>query len=166
MNSVLQQPSDSPIPCDCRERRSCATPRRLLERARRALIQEAGSNLVETALVLPVYFLLIFGLISFSLILFAYCNASYASRAGARYAATHSSTSLLPCTSATISGLVGPYLWGAPAGGVSITTTWTPSNTIGSTATVNVSMTYTSGMPYLNWNGVVVSTKSQQVIVH
>lgn len=127
---------------------------------------EGGSNLIETALVLPVYFLLVFSLMSFAIILFAYCNANFAAMTAARYAATHSSTSLLPCTLSTIQGIVTPFLWGAPSGGATVTAAWSPSNTIGSTVTVRVSMTYTTAMPYTNLRGLVVTTNAQEVIVH
>ena len=140
--------------------------RRVDSRGRALLEEELASNLIETALVLPLYFLLVFGLMSFAIILFAYGNASYASRLGARFASTHSSTSLLPCTASSIQNLVAPYLWGAPAGTPAATVLWSPSNTIGSTVTITVKMTYTTGMPYTSFKGVVVTAAAQQVIVH
>ena len=133
---------------------------------KRFLSQEGASNVLEAALVLPVYLMLVFSFTSYAIVLFAYCNACYASKAGARYASTHSGTSLLPCTAASIQSLVTPFLWGAPAGGATVTTTWSAGNTIGSIVTVNVSMTYKTGMPYTNFTGMVVSTSAQQVVVH
>ena len=130
------------------------------------LYEERGSNLVEAAMVLPAYFLFIIGLFSFSIVLFAYANASFASAAAARYAAMHSATSLLPCTSSTVQNLVIPYLWGAPSSGAVVSTSWTPSNSIGSTVLVNVKMTYTTGLPYAGLKGLVVSASAQEIIIH
>jgi Flp pilus assembly protein TadG len=130
------------------------------------LREESGSDLVETALVLPLYLMLIFGITSFALLFFAYCNATFASRTAVRYAVVHSSTSLAPCNAATLQGIVNPLLWGAPSGGVVVTPVWNPSNTIGNVVSVTVSMTYTHGLPYINLSGLVVQVTSQGVILH
>ena len=132
-----------------------------------ALIREdSGSNLVETALVLPMFFMLVFSVISFALLFFAYCNATYAARTGVRYAVVHSSTSLAPCDATSLQGIVTPLLWGAPSGGVVVTPLWSSGNTIGNVVSITVKMTYTNGLPYLNLNGLVVQVSSQGVILH
>jgi Flp pilus assembly protein TadG len=128
--------------------------------------EETGSDLVETALVLPLYLMLIFGITSFAILFFAYCNATYASRTAVRYAVVHSSTSLAPCNAATLQSIVNPLLWGAPSGGVVVTSQWNPSNTIGNVVSVTVQMTYTHGLPYISPNGLVVQVTSQGVILH
>jgi Flp pilus assembly protein TadG len=78
---------------------------------------ERGSELVELAVILPVFFLLLFGLFNFSIVLFGYSNATYATRAATRYAALHSSTSLVPSTTASIQSYATQFLFAAPAGG-------------------------------------------------
>lgn len=135
-------------------------------RARLFAYEETGANLVETALVLPVYFLVIFVFMSFSIVLFAYCNASYASRIAVRYAVVHSATSATPCTTSAIQSIVLPYLWGAPSGGVGIVPQWTPSNSVGSVVSVKVTLTYSTGMPYGYLNNMVATASAQGVIVH
>jgi Flp pilus assembly protein TadG len=132
-----------------------------------ALIREdSGSNLVETAIVLPMFFRLVFSIVSFALLFFAYCNATYAARTGVRYAVVHSSTSLAPCDAASVQGIVTSLLWGAPIGGVMVTPQWSAGNTIGIVVSVTVQMTYTNGLPYLNLNGLVLRVASQGVILH
>lgn len=133
---------------------------------RELLREETGSDLVETALVLPLYLMLIFGITSFAILFFAYCNATFASRAAVRYAVVHSSTSLAPCNAAILQGIVNPLLWGAPSGGVVVTPLWNLSNTIGSTVSVTIQMTYTHGLPYVSLSGLVVQVTSQGVILH
>ena len=131
-----------------------------------ALSEEAGSNLVETALVLPLYLMLVFGITSFAILFFAYCNATYATRTAVRYAVVHSSTSLAPCNAAILQAIVNPLLWGAPSGGVVVTPAWTSGNTIDNPVSVTVQMTYTTGLPYANLTGLVVKVTSQGTILH
>jgi Flp pilus assembly protein TadG len=129
------------------------------------LSEETGSELVELAVVLPIYFLLVFGILGFAIVLFAYCNATYAARTAVRYAMVHSSTSLAPCTTTTLQNIVNPLLWGAPSGGTVVT----PANAgapIGSVVSVTVKMTYTTGFPYTNLAGLVLNVTSQGVILH
>lgn len=104
--------------------------------------------MVEYALVLGLFIMVVFGIVQFSLILFGYNNATYASRIAMRYAVVHGSTSSTPCTSPTISGIVTPLLWGAPSGGYTVTTTWTPNNTPGSTVSINVTIQYFPTLPF------------------
>ena len=100
------------------------------------LEEDRGGAAIEMAVVLPVFFILLFGLFSFAIILFGYGNATYASRAGSRFASLHSATSLSPCTASSVQSFVMPFLWAAPSGGVTVATTWSPSNTVGSTVNV------------------------------
>jgi Flp pilus assembly protein TadG len=130
------------------------------------LREETGSELVENALVLPLYLMLIFGITSFAILFFAYGNATFASRTAVRYAVVHSSTSLAPCNAAILQNIVNPLLWGAPSGGVVVTSLWNSSNTIGNVVSVTVQMTYTHGLPYINLSGLVVQVTSQGVILH
>lgn len=124
-----------------------------------------GSVLVETALVLPFYFLIVFGLISFAMIFFSYCSATYAAKAAVRYAAVHSATTLSPCTSSTIQTIVTANLWAAPAGGVTITSQWSPGNSIGSVVSVTIKLNYGANMPFVNLSNFVGTASSQGYIV-
>jgi Flp pilus assembly protein TadG len=128
------------------------------------LKDDAGSDLVEIALVLPVFFILIFGIMNFAIVLFAYCNATFAARNAVRYAVVHSSTSLSPCTATTLQNIVNPYLWGAPSGGTVVTPAWNASNTIGNVVSVTVQMTYKNPFPYIS--PLVITVTSQGVILH
>jgi len=121
--------------------------------------------LLETALVLPVFFLLLFGLFYFSIALFGFCNATYASRAAARYASLHSSTSLSPCTTASVQSVVAPYLAVTPAATSTVTTVWTASNTIGSTVSVSVTLVYSVGIPFSKLNAITVGSTAQRTII-
>jgi Flp pilus assembly protein TadG len=73
---------------------------------RRIFRERDGQAVVETALVMPVFILLTFGLFECGMALMSYVNATYAIRMGARYASVHSQTSLSPATTAQIQNIV------------------------------------------------------------
>ena len=127
---------------------------------------EGGANLIEMAIVLPVYFLLVFTLISFAIVLFAYGNATFAGKSAVRYAVVHGALSVTPCSATDLQNIVTPYLWGAPPGGVTVTSQWSPSNAVGSTVSVTVQLAYSTGLPYGYLNNLVVSTTAEGIILH
>jgi len=129
------------------------------------LNDRSGQALIEMAVVLPVFFLLLFGLFSFSIILFGYGNASFACRLGARYASLHSSTSLAPCSSSSITSLVTPYLWAGAQNQVTVATNWSPGNTVGSTVSVSVTIVYPTGIPFSALTQVKVGSTAQRTIM-
>jgi hypothetical protein len=91
--------------------------------------------------------MMVYGFIQFSLILFGFNNATYASRIAVRYAVVHGSTATYTCTSTDISNIITPLLWGAPSGHTTVTTTWSPNNTPGSTVTISIGIQYTPSLP-------------------
>lgn len=68
--------------------------------------REDGSTLVEVAIVLPTFFLLLFGFFNIMFVLFGFCDANYAANVGARYASLHSSTSANPATVASVKAVI------------------------------------------------------------
>jgi Flp pilus assembly protein TadG len=108
---------------------------------------EKGSALVEYAMVMSIFLMIVFGFVQMSILLFAFNNATYASRVAVRYAVVHGSTATYKCTATDISNLITPLLWGAPSGGTTISTTWSPNNTPGSTITIKISLQLTPTLP-------------------
>ncbi len=121
--------------------------------------------MVEGALVLGLFMMVVIAITQFSLILFGYNNATYASRVAMRYAIVHGSTSSSPCSAATISSIITPLLWGAPQGGYTIATTWNPNNTPGSTISINVSINYAPMLPYTIQRTFTVGTTTYGTIM-
>ena len=126
---------------------------------------EEGSALLELALVMPVFLLVIFGILQCTLALFAYCNISYASHAAVRYASLHSSSSIAPATSSSVRAIVDPFVWCAPASAVTVTTTWSPSNSVGSTAQVQVQVNLPLAIPFSEVQGFAIQTVTKRLIV-
>jgi hypothetical protein len=87
--------------------------RRRLIGARR---EESGATLIEMAVVLPTFFLLLFGFFNIAIALFGYCDASYAANVAARYASLHSLTSSSPATVASVKAVITASLY-IPGGG-------------------------------------------------
>lgn len=125
---------------------------------------ELGSTVLETAFVLIPFLLLLFGLFSFSIVLFGYCNATFSSRAAVRYASVHSSTSLAPCTIASVTAVITPYLAVTPGATITVTPAWPSGNTVGSTVTVSVKLVYSMGIPFTTLKTVTVGSTAQRTI--
>jgi len=131
----------------------------------RRLDLEEGSALLELALVMPVFLLLILGTLQCTLSLFAYCNITYASHAAARYASLHSSGSIAPATSVSVGKMIAPYVWCAPAKDVFVMAIWSPSNSIGSTVTVQVQMKLPFAIPFTGDQGFAIQSLARRLIV-
>jgi Flp pilus assembly protein TadG len=127
--------------------------------------KQEGGAMIEYALVLSLYFILIYGFVQFCLILFGFNNATYASRIALRYAIIHGSTATYSCTATDISNIVKPLLWGAPAGGATVTTTWSPSNTPGSTVSIKVAIQYLPKIPFFPSNLITAGTTASGTIL-
>ncbi len=123
-----------------------------------------GTTMIEMAVVLPTFCLLLAGFFEFSIVLFGYSNATFAARAGARLASVSSSSSVLPCNATVMQTLVNSYLYAAPSGGVTTTTTWTPGNIVGGTVNVTVKIVYPIGVPLLNLTQITVGSSAQRTI--
>jgi Flp pilus assembly protein TadG len=122
--------------------------------------------MLEMAVVLPTFFLLLFGLIEFGVILFGYCSATFACQTAARYASVHSSTSLAPCSASSVAAITATQIF-APSSYpvVGVHTTWPTGNTVGNPVNVTVTLYYPAGLPVLSTAMVTLSTSSQRIIV-
>ncbi len=133
----------------------------------RCLRSEAGSELIEMALVLPVLLVMIFGFINFTMIMFGIGNMTCGARAALRYACLHSSTSMAPATTASITSIINPYLFKYPSNTQSIAITYTNAglNTIGSPVKIVVTVTYTITVPGYTYSGLKVASNTTGIIV-
>ncbi len=127
---------------------------------------ENGSSTLELAFVMPLYVLLVFGLVSAALLFFVYSNITYASRAAARYAAVRSVATATPCSQADINTIVQAAVPILNGGQLTSPATWTPGNTVGGTVTVNVRVAYAAGLPFLSNSGVTLSSTAVATIIH
>ena len=80
--------------------------------------RERGQGLTEFAIVLPVFLLIIFGIIDLGRVVWALDNLANAAREGAHYASIHGNSKFVTCPT-------GPSLAGSPAAGCSA---WSPDS--------------------------------------
>jgi len=120
--------------------------------------------LIEMAIVLPVFFLLLAGIFTFSMVLFGRGNVICAANAAARYAAVHSATAVVPSTIASVTAYAQSFLIGAPSGGSSVQVTYSAGNTVGGNVTVVVTTTYSAAIPFYGAHPLAVSASAQQII--
>jgi len=133
--------------------------------SQRRLNRQRGTAMVEYAFALSIFFMLVYGFVQFAFILFGFNNATYASRIAVRYAVVHGSTATYTCTATDISNIITPLLWGAPTGGATIVTTWSPNNTPGSTVSVKVAVQYTPKLPFFPSKLFTVGTTAYGTIL-
>lgn len=122
-----------------------------------SLRREQGNSLIETALVLPIVFLMTFGFIDFSLIIFGMGNTNFASRAALRYATLHSSTSYSPTTQQDLNGIVGGYILKFPANTWSVVPSYSTGNVVGSGVYITVTISYNVNIFGHIYNGISYS---------
>jgi Flp pilus assembly protein TadG len=139
--------------------------RAMIPISQRRRVAQNGSAMVEYALVISLFFMLVYGFVQFCLILFVYNNATYASRVAIRYAVVHGSTATYTCTASDISNIITPLLWGTPSGGATIVTTWSPNNTPGSTVSIKVGVQYIPKLPFFPTKTFVVGTTAYGTIL-
>lgn len=147
-----------------------------------------GQALVEFALVVPFFFLLLFGIIEAGRFIFYYESLSHATREGARYAIVNGANTLgcpsgpaAPGTSAcdtsgaNVVARVRQAALGVPSGGITVNRCWwytacdygthgDGDNARGATVTVSASFTYSTLLPLVPLPPITVNAESTLVI--
>src|SRR6266478_703641 len=99
---------------------------------------QRGSVIVESALCLPTFLIVVFAVMDFSRAVSAYNILAGAAREGTRYAAVHGKYSGVEASSSDVSNSVKKWALGLNPQSVTTTTTWTPDKKPGSTVKVQV----------------------------
>ncbi len=133
---------------------------------RRRLASEDGGAVLEVALVMPVFLLMVVGAMQFAIVLFGYCSGSLAVRNAARYASVHSGTSLSPATTATVQQAITPWLWmGSVLGAPVVAVSWPSGNTIGAPVRISLTQTYSTLLPFASKPQLAISCSASRLIV-
>lgn len=101
-----------------------------------------GSTMLEGALVMLTFVLLLVGAMDFGRLGFTYNSVTYAAHQAARFAATNGSSSGHAATVATIQANADNNLPGLSAANLTVSVTWTPNNSPGSQVQVIVSYAF------------------------
>lgn len=125
-------------------------------------INRRGSYVVEFVLLLPVFLVLTIGTIDFGRAIYAYTTVAYAARQGTRYASVRGASSISPASASAVAAYVKDQVVGVD---ISVTTTWNPDNSRGSSVQVVVTTTFTPITPYINRSPINLSATSASVII-
>src|ERR1700733_2532396 len=98
-----------------------------------------GSTMLEGALVMTTFVILLIGSMDFGRLGFTYNSVTYAAHQAARFASTNGSASGHAATVANIQTNADNNLIGLSATGLTVAVTWTPNNNPGSQVQVAVS---------------------------
>lgn len=109
--------------------------------------RDSGQGLVEFALIAPIFFIVVLGLIDGTRAIFAYNTLANASREGARYGIVHGGSSVSPVgpgvNEAALTGYVQKYMQAFAPSDVAVTPTWpTGSNAVGGKVKVDITYQY------------------------
>jgi len=119
-----------------------------------------GSNILESALVLNAFLLILFGMVEFGMSVYTLNFVKYAARDASRYASVRGSTSTSPATNATITSFVKNQAAAINAANITVTTTWSPNNQPGSTVQVRVACNYSPLLTIVSPNSYVIYGRS------
>jgi Flp pilus assembly protein TadG len=130
-----------------------------LRRVRRLLRGERGSQIMEVALVAPLFFMLMFGITEFGRAIWLFGSISHAAREGTRYAIVRGGESGRAATEDEIQTFVRNVIGLSDA---QVTTTWDPDNMPGSVVEVTVQLPFDPIFPVMP--SVPLSSTSRLVI--
>lgn len=127
---------------------------------------EDGGEILEIALVMPVFLMFTFGLLQMLLFLYCYVAATYGSRAALRYAAQHGAASITPCVASDLQAIVRSYASVLPASSVVVTPTWaSAAHTVGTLVTIQVSLSYSTSLTISGFSNLAVTTTASGYIL-
>lgn len=129
--------------------------------------REAGQAMVENAILSIVFFTLLLFVVDGGRILWNYVTVADAARIGARYAVVHGSKSTAPVGPGNYTALVQNVrsaIVGLTTANLTVTATWTPNNSPGSSVTVDV--TYlVQPITGIFWRGQTLTLRARSVMV-
>jgi len=111
--------------------------------------REAGNAMLEGALVMTIFLMIMFGIIDFSRAVFAYNSVEFASREGARWASVRGTQSGQEATAEQVRAFVFTQLVGMNANDTTVAVNWNNGKTPGSFVTVTVNHTFQPVAPFV-----------------
>ena len=123
-----------------------------------------GNALVESALVLWPFLLLVFGLIQIGFIIWSNNTLAYAVDAGVRYASLNGARSSTPATETSIRQSVIDNATGLNPAILTVNVVWTPSNRPGNTVSVTASYPVQTMISTV-WTQSFALTASSQLLI-
>lgn len=123
---------------------------------------ERGSSLLEGALCLTAFLMIVFGTIDFGRMIFAYNFVAYGAREGTRYAAVHGITN--PVDGPAVTTFVSNEAVALDPNLLTVNTTWAPDHKPGSTVQVRVQYSFAPIAPYMPTGTITLSSTSKMLV--
>jgi Flp pilus assembly protein TadG len=120
--------------------------------------------MVESALVMLVYAVLMAGIMELGVVGFAVNAVSFAAHRAARYASVRGSTSGSPATAAQIGASAAGYAAPLSSSALTVAVTWTPNNKPGSTVQVKVSYSFAPTFLPVDAGALTLQTTACEII--
>ncbi|MBI4891994.1 MAG: pilus assembly protein [Acidobacteria bacterium] len=134
-----------------------------------------GAIMVEAALTIIVFLMILFGIIDFGRMIWAYSTVAHATREAARYAMVHGSTSAAPAGSAQVAGVVRSQLLALDGSKVQVSVEWIASNPPpvtgianrpGDTVAIRSDYPFSTLLPYMPAGALHLKSSSRMMIHH
>ncbi len=124
---------------------------------------QRGANMVESALTLTAFMLLVFGIVGFGFVMWGYTWTSHAAREATRWAAVRGKDSGLTIAASDVTTYVTSNNLGLNAANIAVSTVWDDANhTPGTYVQVTVSYQIPQYVPFVS--AMTVSSTSKTVI--
>jgi len=136
----------------------------MVDDPRRGKRRERGSASVELAVLLPVVFLLLLGVVDFGRASWTKNALSNIAREATRYASVRSVRSQDPATSAKVAGMVVGQAGPLDPDLLAVTTNWTPTNQPGNVVQVGLTYPFEPIVPLFGIESIELSSSSQMII--
>ncbi len=133
-------------------------------RGRLAIGGESGSVAVELALILPVFFLIVFGMLELGRVVYTNHTLAHAAREGARFAIARGSTSASPASPQDIEAAVKSKAATLDLDVLGVAVSYNPNNNPGSVVTVQVSYAYRIILPSLSPGPLQLTSTSTMMV--
>jgi len=126
---------------------------------------DAGTAIIEFGLVVTVFFMFVFGVMDFGRMIYTYHFVSNAACQATRYAIVRGSASTDPATATEVADYVKSMIpEGINPNSITVSTSWSPDNSPGSSVKVQVSDNFHFMTPVLAKYHMTLSDASQMVI--
>ena len=120
--------------------------------------------MVEAALSLTVFLMVLFGIVDLGRMIWSFNLVAHGAREGIRYAIVHGNTSSTPASVTDIASYLANQTLGLATNSTTVTVTWTPDNSPGSTVNVEVRYSYDPIAPYIPPGTWTLRARSQGII--
>lgn len=120
--------------------------------------------MVESALILILYFTILLGVIEFGRCVWIYNTLAFACREGARYAISRGADAKPPATSTDIANVVKSKVIGLDTSLIGVTVSWVPDNKAGSSVKVQTTYSFSPITTFVNLSSMTLRSTSEMPI--